>query len=98
MTFEEFVDSTNNQHPPHPLAPLLESLWQDRKGNWEAAHAIAQGVNDVHGARVHAYLHRREGDIANAEYWYNRARASNPNSALDDEWKQLVREFLSMEE
>jgi hypothetical protein len=97
MTFEEFTRSLEEQSPPQRLSPVLESLWQERKGHWEKAHSIAQEVGDVKGARVHAYLHRREGDISNAEYWYGRARTTNPNTSLDLEWEQLVREFLAEE-
>lgn len=94
MTFEEFIDTTKRHAPPEHVSPLLASLWHDRKGNWNMAHTIAQEVSGAHGARVHAYLHRKEGDIPNAEYWYSRARISNPDTPLDAEWETLVREFL----
>ena len=77
-------------------AELLRSLQLDREGNWDHAHRIAQSVHTTNGSRVHAYLHRKEGDLANASYWYSRAGCPVPDFDLDQEWQQLVDE-LSVE-
>ena len=57
-----------------PLSPLLLALWHDAKGDWDGAHRVAQDVDGENAAWVHAYLHRKEGDASNADYWYRRAR------------------------
>ena len=51
----------------------MKSLWWAKKGNWEKAHNIAQDIATNDGSRIHAYLHRVEGDLGNAAYWYRRA-------------------------
>ena len=72
------------------LAPLLEALWWDARGGWDRAHALAQSVDTPVGAWVHAYLHRKEGDVANADYWYRRAGKCRPETPLDAEWAEIV--------
>jgi hypothetical protein len=68
------------------VSVALAGLWWDAKGNWARAHESAQQDEGPHRAWVHAYLHRKEGDNANAEYWYRRARkgrwtSSSPTAA-----------------
>lgn len=72
------------------LPSLLHALWHDAQGNWTAAHEVAQEIDTADGASVHAYLHRREGDRANAAYWYRRAGTPVFSGELESEWKQLV--------
>lgn len=72
------------------LAPLLHALWHDARGEWEAAHEMAQSVTTSEGAWVHAYLHRKEGDLSNADYWYSRAGHTRPSVTLEAEWADLV--------
>jgi hypothetical protein len=62
---------------------------------WEKAHACAQEHHDQAGMRVHAYLHRKEGDQSNAAYWYHRCRVSPAIGTLEEEWEELVRDFLA---
>ena len=95
MTIQEFKDSLKNVVPPNGISEIAEALWYDAKGNWEAAHNIAQtqeGVPDFD--LLHAYLHRKEGDNVNARYWYSRAKSTMPNVSLEKEWEQLVTYFL----
>jgi hypothetical protein len=76
----------------------LLALWWDGKGDWETAHAIAQDVGGVDGAWVHAYLHRKEGDVGNASYWY---RVAGRGVAMGDfrrEWEGIVGELLAQEQ
>ncbi len=73
MTLTEFEASVATGTPPVALPPVLLALWHDARGDWEAAHEVAQDVPDPDGAWVHAYLHRKEGDAGNAAYWYRRA-------------------------
>ena len=77
-------------------APLLRALWHDGHGHWDRAHALAQDEDTLDGARVHAYLHRREGDLGNAGYWYARAGRPMPSRGvtLEAEWADLVRALL----
>lgn len=72
------------------LQPLLGAMWWDARGDWARAHKLAQAVDTSDGAWVHAYLHRKEGDLANADYWYRRADRSRPASSLDREWEAIV--------
>lgn len=94
MTFDRFRASLSDPAPPQGLPPLLEALWHERHGDWDRAHEMAQGVDDVDGAWVHAYLHRREGDIGNAGYWYRRAGRRAATEPLDDEWRAIVEDLL----
>jgi hypothetical protein len=72
----------------------LLALWWDAKGDWERAHEIAQDVSGADGAWVHAYLHRKEGDLGNAAYWYRRAGRAVTSGDLRVEWEGIVRELL----
>jgi len=93
MTFEEYLQSVENEQPPE-ISPYLDSLWYDKKGNWDEAHQIAQDLDDKYGSWIHAYLHRVEGDNWNAKYWYDRAGRSMPSKLIESEWEDLVRYFL----
>ena len=72
------------------LSPLQQALWHAAQGDWETAHGLAQEVGTAEGAWVHAYLHRREGDLANAAYWYRQARQPICTTSLPDEWDALA--------
>ncbi|HBF23435.1 MAG TPA: hypothetical protein DDW23_06430 [Planctomycetes bacterium] len=75
----------------------LQSLYMDGQGNWEAAHGLIDHCRDPESSRVHAYLHRKEGDMANADFWYDRAGESRPDISLEEEWEELVERFLLRE-
>ncbi|CAG5002720.1 hypothetical protein DYBT9275_02951 [Dyadobacter sp. CECT 9275] len=95
MTLDEFTASLDNSRPPKDIPVLLEALWYDGKGDWEAAHNIAQSKEGTRSYdRLHAYLHRVEGDTWNAGYWYRRAGADVFKGSLKEEWLVLVKEFL----
>jgi hypothetical protein len=89
MTLEEFTASLSAAAPPQ-VALALRALWHDARGDWDAAHKVAQDVDDHDGAWVHAYLHRKEGDIGNARYWYRRAGRPEAIDSLDAEWRRIV--------
>ena len=96
MTFEVFIDHIAQNDAPDPDFPeTLASLWWDRKGDWDRAHSIAQEIPTARGSAVHAYLHREEGVLWNADYWYRRAGRPRPDSSLAAEWEALVREMLT---
>jgi hypothetical protein len=94
LTLSEFKASLGHTHPPSGSSPLLQSLWHEAKGDWNAAHELAQDVNTSEGAWVHGYLHLREGDQSNASYWYNRANQIVPVTSLEEEWEKIVRQLL----
>lgn len=95
MTLDEFRASLAQPAPPAALTPALKALWQDGKNDWHAAHETAQDIDDETGAWIHAYLHRKEGDQGNAEYWYRRARKPVCRTSLQEEWDQIVTELIS---
>ena len=98
MDLSDFRVSLKAERPPRGLAPLLLALWHEARGDWGRAHEIVQEERSKAAARVHAYLHRKEGDSANADYWYARSGAERPRSALDREWESLVQSFLAEHE
>jgi hypothetical protein len=93
MTVDEFRATLSSTTPP-PVSALLLALWYDARGDWEKAHALAQDVDDASGAWVHAYLHRKEGDLGNAGYWYRRANQPIATDSLDAEWTRIVSAVL----
>jgi hypothetical protein len=94
LDLQTFRESIAQPQPPAGLSAALEALWWDGKGDWDKAHERAQEHEDAAGMRVHAYLHRKEGDQSNAEYWYRRCATMPSILALDEEWEELVRELL----
>lgn len=96
MTLTEFRSSVQDAPSPAAgLAPLLQALWHDARGDWDRAHQLAQDVETKDGAWVHAYLHRKEGDPDNARYWYRRAGRAESAASLDDEWTEIADALLS---
>lgn len=90
MTLAEFKRSLSRPAPPAVLAPALRALWWAAKDDWDAAHKIVMDEAGADCAWVHAYLHRVEGDLANAGYWY--AQAGRPAAAggLKTEWQAIA--------
>jgi len=96
LTLHDFKTTLEGTTPPH-VSPLLRALWHDAKGDWDAAHGLAQDIDDDNGAWVHAYLHRREGDEGNAGYWYRRAKRPHSRASLDEEWNEIAAALLARE-
>ena len=94
MSFDEFLATLDAPAPPAKLSAPLHALWLDRKGDWNAAHELASGIETRTGAHLHAYLHRKEGDRANARYWYGQAGVAPATGSLEDEWERLARELV----
>ena len=94
MKLEEFLRIKDNGMIPEDIPALLQSLLLDADGDWESAHRIAQDDDTPEGAWVHAYLHRKEGDIGNAGYWYRIAGRSMPDMSLEEEWEYIAMELL----
>lgn len=96
MTLIEFNTSLQLSAPPAHLSPELQALWFAGKNDWDTAHTIAQDINTKEGSWIHAYLHRVEGDLGNASYWYQRAGKATPSGDLKDEWNFIVNELLAV--
>jgi hypothetical protein len=94
MTTEEFRASLSQAAPPQELDHALAGLWWDARGDWTRAHESAQQDEGPAGSWVHAYLHRKEGDLGNAGYWYRRAGQPPCQSSLDQEWLAIVYALL----
>ena len=95
MDLAAFRASLAHDEPPAGLSPALHALWEDGRGRWDAAHDLLQGHDAGDGAWVHAYLHRKEGDLGNAAYWYRRAGRPVASGTLDDEWEAIARALLA---
>lgn len=96
MDYDEFISSLTNPQPPSNLSSILRGLWYDKNGDWTKAHDLIDGCPEPGSAKAHAYLHRKEGDQWNADYWYRQAGTTRPDLTLDDEWDELVRYFTSL--
>jgi hypothetical protein len=93
VTLDEFRATLSGADPPD-VSPALVALWYDARGDWERAHGVAQDVDDASGSWVHAYLHRKEGDLGNAGYWYRQARRPVADGSLNGEWNAIVTTLL----
>jgi hypothetical protein len=98
MTLQEFRDSLLREEPPSDLSVALAGLWWDAKDNWKRAHESAQQDEGFAGSWVHAYLHRKEGDSSNADYWYRRADKPRCKDSLEHEWLAIAESLLSKTE
>ena len=94
MTTLDFKSSLSEAVPGPGVSPPLAALWWAAKGDWTKAHAIVQDEEGVDAAWVHAYLHRVEGDLGNAGYWYRRASKPVASGSFDAEWDQIVQSLL----
>ena len=90
MDVKKFRETLQNSQPPEEVSIHLQALWYDGKGDWERAHDLIQDLPDGDSARIHGYLHRREGDQSNALYWYRRAGLPAFTGSLEQEWDAIV--------
>jgi hypothetical protein len=90
----DFKASLSDALPAPDLAPPLAALWWAAKGDRDKAHSIAQDQETKDAAWVHAYLHRVEGDLGNAGYWYRQAGKPVASGPLEAEWEQIVQALL----
>lgn len=74
---------------------LIEALEIEKNGDWNKAHRIVQDINTPEAAHIHAFLHRKEGDLFNANYWYSQAGRKMPNMTFEDEWQSIYTELRS---
>ncbi len=90
MNIKEFQATLSGQFPPAGLSAPITALWWDAKGDWAQAHSMVDELETKDAMAVHAYLHRKEGDASNADYWYARAGRTYHRESLEAEWKALV--------
>lgn len=95
MDVNEFVETVKLDSPPAGLSAPEAALWWDAKGDWKQAHGLVDELESKDGMAVHAYLHRKEGALSNADYWYARAGRNFHRPELDDEWHALAQALLS---
>ena len=94
MELETFQQSVKGEVSPEGINVYLEAMWYDAHGNWNKAHSLVDHFEDVTASWVHAYLHRKEGDIWNADYWYKKAGRKRPDISLEQEWELIVKALL----
>lgn len=95
MTLDELKATLGSSDPPAGLPLTVVALWHDARGDWDAAHEVAQRIPDPEGAWIHAYLHRKEGDASNAAYWYSRAGRAAATDSLAEEWERIATVMLA---
>jgi hypothetical protein len=95
MNLDEFTKLIEKQERcPSSVPQALQALWYDKKGDWDKAHQLVQNASDTDSAWVHAYLHRKEGDLSNARYWYRRSGKPEFTADLNKEWEQIATDLL----
>lgn len=97
MYFDDFISSLSHDTPPRDIEKELEAMWWDARGNWKKAHQTVHLMSNTSAAWVHAYLHRKEGDLTNASFWYASAARKMPDIPLEDEWRDIVKKLLEIE-
>ena len=90
MSIADFRASLSGTAPAPGFEPPLAALWWAAKGQWDEAHKIVMNEETVTAAWVHAYLHRVEGDLGNAGYWYRQAGQPVAKDSLESEWERIV--------
>jgi len=94
MNLTDFKQTLSANNPPADLFVYQQALWYEAKDQWDKAHELIQDLPHKNASWIHAYLHRKEGDTWNADYWYNKGNKKRPAIALPEEWEQLATQFL----
>jgi len=94
MNRSDFQNSLQNPSPPEGAEGQILGLWHAHRGNWEDAHEMAQNSGHALADWFHAWLHRKEGDHSNADYWYAKAGRKRPTSSLEEELEEITRQCL----
>lgn len=98
MDLKTFKESLQTGKIPDGLSVYLQALWHEGRGQWQTSHELVQDVPDKNASWIHAYLHRKEGDTWNADYWYSKAGKKRPAASLEQEWEQIATFFLKEEQ
>ena len=94
MKLKDFKSAVSSGKMPADLSDALQAMWYDAIGDWNRAHNIAQEIDGSEGSWIHAYLHRKEGDLSNAAYWYRSANQPVCKTSLEEEWEQITSALL----
>ena len=94
MQFEIFQQSIKDNNLPAGISVYLQAMWYDGNGDWHKAHSLVDNLEGSTACWVHAYLHRKEGDVWNADYWYRKAGKKRPVVSLQQEWESIVKALL----
>ncbi|CAN5632280.1 hypothetical protein BH10BAC2_BH10BAC2_14110 [soil metagenome] len=94
MELPFFQESIEDNKIPASISVYLQAMWHDGRGDWDKAHGLVDSLTDTTACWVHAYLHRKEGDLWNADYWYSKAGEERPDIMLEQEWEILVKALL----
>jgi hypothetical protein len=94
MNVAAFKRSLSGKKPPAGLSAAVTALWWAGKHDWGRAHKIVMDDGGADCAWVHAYLHRVEGDLGNAGYWYRQARRARATGSLEAEWSAIITGLL----
>ena len=95
ISFEAFLQMKDEGIVPEDIQHLLQALLLDAAGDWDHAHRIAQEDYSKDGSWVHVYLHREEGDLGNASYWYRSAGKNMPDMSLAEEWEYIAMALIN---
>ena len=92
MTVAELkVSARQDKAPPAKLTLSGQALWWLWRGDWDAAHQIAQDMENAEGAWLHALVHLYEGDVSNAHYWFHQAdRPAMGLTQKEKTWEQIA--------
>jgi len=93
MAADRFRASLENPAPDPELNTLQQALWWACRGDWEQSHDLVNSCSTPDGSRLHANLHREEGNLGNADYWYRRAKIKRPECSWQEEREQLVADW-----
>ena len=94
MHYDDFIKLTKETEPSDALSGIHLALWHAMKNNWDMAHNIVQDIKTETASWIHAYLHRVEGDLGNANYWYNRAGKKSSTESLEAELNKIIKSVL----
>jgi hypothetical protein len=94
MTLDEFNRTLWQTEPPPGVSPALAGLWWAAKEEWDKAHRVVMNEVGKECAWVHAYLHRLEGDLDNAGYWYRQAGKPVASGSLPAEWEAIAHALI----
>ena len=95
MNYDNFIKLSKESNPSDVLSGIHLALWHAMKNNWDLAHNIVQDINTATASWIHAYLHRVEGDLSNANYWYNRAGKKSTTESLESELNNIIRSVFN---
>ena len=94
MQYDDFINLTKESEPSNNLSGVHLAVLYVFKDNWEMAHSIVQEIHTETAFWIHAYLHRVEGDIENAHYWYNRAKKDSSSESLETELNEIIKSIF----